>query len=301
VRSIRRARQRLVQGTLLFAPLACGDAPRLPVESPIERAPPSALVAPVASARWSEAPPECDGVFIAARRHCHRADAEAPAVNPPRTLVWPHVLVVGGETHRLVQTLTERCIGSEEQTVLPVEGLELEVRLAPKVAPVVVRGDDRLGVALMACVARVVSERNPTIEAPVDVTVTFFPGDLHAPGWLRTDDQRTPIYFQIDDVDWPLTRAVAVRLLRHRAPAVRACFEKNYDGAEKATFVAELELPNYDGSPVRVTVSEASSVKGALADCLTEAHYGVESTVHSTERSTKFAFRYLVLGWERGP
>ncbi len=180
--------------------------------------------------------------------------------------------------------------------MLPVEGLELEVRLMPELEPEVVRADERLGLELIACTARVVSEE---YRGRGNITVVFFPGDIETKK-LRTqlDAEKTPeIVVEFQHVDAPLTKASALRLLRVNAEALRTCVATHYKPKGRVALVVEMGFGR-DGSAHNVKVSDVDPEPeyAELAKCVKTAHHNLVSTIYSDDGTTTLKLRY----WLRG-
>jgi hypothetical protein len=245
--------------------------------------------AATAVAAWSTTRAECDGVFIASRRHCHRTDDSTPKQTLSPTSALPQVLVLGrftspGDAARIL----ERCVVRDEHTVLPVEGLELEIELDTGLPPMVVRADEGLDVDLLACTALVVRAR---IDRPGAVTVVFFPGDLNDRAQRTLDDRGPRIFVQLDEVGWPLTKASALRLLRFHAPRIRGCFEARPDPNAPYAISVELRIER-DGSAIDVKTTSESPGDAELARCVRNAHYALTTTVYAEDGSTRMRVRY---------
>jgi hypothetical protein len=280
--------------------LACGGelAPTVVASTPAPFSSSVATNAPsatLASTEWSGKAADCEGIFIAPRRHCFKggplpAPARSPAPNKP------HILILARHSSlNLTSRLSEQCIVAEEQTVLPVDGLELEVRLAPAAAPEVVRADERLGLELIACTARVVSESYGAVGTPKQITVIFFPGDIENKGRTRLDAATTPgIIVEFQHVDAPLTNASALRLLRVNAERLQACVETHKQKG-RVSLVVELGFGR-DGSARDVKVTDVEPKQAELAKCVQGVHYNLESTIYAEDGSTTLKLRY----WLRG-
>ena len=282
--------------------LACSaDQPRpelAPIPSPasseVAKGEPGATA--LASTEWSGKAAECEGVFIAPRRHCFKGELP-PAPTPSSAPNKPHILVLAKyPDFSLPWKIAEQCVVSEDQTVLPVEGLELEVRLAPKVEPEVVRADERLGLELIACTARVVSASYGEVGVTKAITVVFFPGDIENKGRTQLDAEKAPgIIVEFQHVDTPLTKASALRLLRVNAEALRMCVETKYKPKGRVSLVVEVGFGR-DGYARDVKVSDLAPEHAELAKCVQTAHYNLASTIYAEDGTTTLKVRYSLRG-----
>ncbi len=286
-------------GLVLSAAFACGaDPPPLvlgPASAHIE---PSAVqvATALASTEWSGTASDCDGVFIAPRRHCFKAQSPVDRSRSSVPLHQPNVLVLAKRSSfGLDRKIIERCVVTEEQTVLPVDGLELEVLLAPGVVPEVVRADERLGTELIACTAEVVRASYGASQTPKSITIVFFPGDIEDDGRTQLDAVTAPgIIVEFQKVDAPLTRASALRLLRANAEAMLTCLSA-YKEKGRVSLVVEMTFGR-DGSANNVKSSSVDPEAADLTKCIVGVHYGMYSTVFAEDGTTTLKVMY----WLRG-